>query len=112
MTIQAPPIDLHAMRDSADRASHFLRSLANADRLMLLCQLSQGEQGVGDLEDLTGIRQPSLSQQLGILRREGLITPRKMGKQVFYSIDEPKVMVMIQQLYTLFCVSESTHDRH
>lgn len=103
MTIETAPIDVHAMRNAADQASHFLRSLANADRLMLLCQLSQGELGVSDLEDLTGIRQPSLSQQLGILRREGLIVPRKMGKQVFYSIGEPKVLVMIQQLYELFC---------
>nr|WP_227500292.1 metalloregulator ArsR/SmtB family transcription factor [Marinobacter nanhaiticus] len=91
------------MRNAAAQASHFLRSMANADRLMLLCQLSQGELGVSDLEELTGIRQPSLSQQLGILRREGLIVPRKMGKKVFYSIGEPKVLVMIQQLYELFC---------
>ncbi|WP_111496331.1 ArsR/SmtB family transcription factor [Marinobacter bohaiensis] len=104
-------VDIHAMRNAADRASHFLRSLANADRLMLLCQLSQGEMGVGDLEAVTGIRQPSLSQQLGILRREGLIQPRKLGKQVFYSIAEPKVLVMVQQLYDLFCDNPAEEAR-
>ncbi|MEQ5833589.1 transcriptional regulator [Marinobacter sp. R17] len=102
-----PAIDIHEMRASADRASQFLRSIANADRLMLLCQLSQGELGVSDLEAATGIRQPSLSQQLGILRREGLIAPRKLGKQVFYRIDDPKVLVMVQQLYDLFCTEET-----
>ncbi|WP_165855058.1 ArsR/SmtB family transcription factor [Marinobacter sp. JSM 1782161] len=104
-------VDIHSMRNAADRASHFLRSLANADRLMLLCQLSQGEMGVGDLEAVTGIRQPSLSQQLGILRREGLIQPRKLGKQVFYSIAEPKVLVMVQQLYDLFCDNPAEEAR-
>lgn len=106
MTMPAANIDVHAMRAAAGNASQFLRSLANADRLLILCQLSQGELGVGDMEAITGIRQPSLSQQLGILRREGLIAPRKLGKQVFYSIDEPKVLVMVQQLYELFCHDE------
>ncbi len=101
MSTQA--IDIAQMQDAAGHASSFLRSIANRDRLLLLCQLSQGELSVSELADSTGIQQPSLSQQLGILRREGLIAPRKDGKSVFYQISEPKVLVMLQQLYDLFC---------
>ncbi|MDX1455993.1 MAG: metalloregulator ArsR/SmtB family transcription factor [Marinobacter sp.] len=97
------PIDLNHMQLAAENASQFLRSLANRDRLILLCHLSQGEAGVSALEAQTGIRQPSLSQQLGILRREGLITPRRDGKQVFYRLADPRVQAMLLQLYDMFC---------
>ena len=64
-------ISLEKMRASADTASAMLRSLGNQDRLLLLCQLSQEELCVSELEERLDIRQPSLSQQLGVLRREG-----------------------------------------
>lgn len=99
-------INLTHMQLAAENASQFLRSLANRDRLMLLCQLTQGEACVSDLEAMTGIRQPSLSQQLGILRREGLIAPRKQGKHVFYRLADPNVQAMLTQLYHMFCTPE------
>lgn len=104
-TLTADPtgFDIQQMHRAADEASQFLRSIANQDRLLLLCQLSQGEAAVSELESVTGIRQPSLSQQLGVLRREGLILPRKEGKQVYYRIGEPKVLAMLESLYQLFC---------
>ncbi|OEY67640.1 ArsR/SmtB family transcription factor [Marinobacter sp. X15-166B] len=92
-----------AMLKSAGQASEFLRSLANTDRLMLLCQLSQQELSVSELEARTGIRQPSLSQQLGILRRQALIRSRKEGKHVYYQLADPRVQRMLEQLYELFC---------
>lgn len=98
--------DLQQMHQAAGAASQFLRSIANQDRLLLLCQLSQGEASVGELESFTGIHQPSLSQQLGVLRREGLILPRKEGKQVYYRIGEPRVLAMLESLYQLFCIPE------
>ncbi len=58
-----------------------LKALANEDRLLILCQLTQGERNVGELETMTGVRQPTLSQQLGILRDEGLVATRR-GRQV------------------------------
>ncbi|MEX1226901.1 MAG: metalloregulator ArsR/SmtB family transcription factor [Marinobacter sp.] len=96
-------IDLQLLEQAAAQASSFLRSLANQDRLLLLCQLSQGELSVAELADATGIKQPSLSQQLGVLRRQRLIAPRKDGKSVFYQISEPNVLVILQQLYDMFC---------
>ncbi|MDX1634354.1 MAG: metalloregulator ArsR/SmtB family transcription factor [Marinobacter sp.] len=103
MTKEHVLVDPERMQDSADEASQFLRSVANRDRLLLLCQLTRGELGVSDLESLTGIRQPSLSQQLGVLRRQGLIQPRREGKQVHYRIHDARALALLNKLYELFC---------
>lgn len=103
-------IDLKQMQQSAESASQFLRSLANRDRLMLLCHLTKGEACVSDLEAQSGIHQPSLSQQLGVLRREGLIEPRKQGKRVYYHIASDNVQAMLEQLYTMFCPQEAGNN--
>ncbi|MGL6162579.1 ArsR/SmtB family transcription factor [Microbulbifer sp.] len=96
-------ISLDKMRASAGDASLMLRSLANRDRLLLLCQLSQEELCVGDLEDRLGIYQPSLSQQLGVLRREGLVATRREGKHVYYRVADERVLALLQTLYHLYC---------
>lgn len=96
-------IDINQMRQSAGDAAQMLRSLAHQDRLLLLCQLSQGELCVSELETLLGIQQPNLSQQLGVLRREGLVATRREGKHMFYRIGDPRVLSLLQTLYMLFC---------
>lgn len=98
-----PNISLDKMRVSAGDVSLMLRSLANRDRLLLLCQLSQEELCVGDLEDRLGIYQPSLSQQLGVLRRERLVATRREGKHVYYRVADERVPVLLQTLYQLYC---------
>ena len=96
-------LDLDAMRAAASRASGLLRTLGNPDRLLLLCQLTQGERCVSDLEATTGIRQPTLSQQLGVLREEKLVATRRDGKQIFYRIDSADALAVMQILYQRFC---------
>lgn len=96
-------LDFDKMRESAGQAAAMLRSLANQDRLILLCQLSQEELNVGELEERLGIRQPSLSQQLGILRREGLVATRREGKHVYYQVADQRVLTLLQTLYQLYC---------
>ncbi len=96
-------LDIESMRASALQATSVLRTLANPDRLLLLCQLSQGEKSVGELESLLGIVQPTLSQQLGVLRREEMVNTRRSGKQIYYSVKDPKVLVILNQLYALYC---------
>ena len=98
-----PLLDIEALREATDAATDFLRTLANPDRLMLLCQLSGGERCVSDLETDTGIPQPTLSQQLAVLRREDLVVTRREGKQLYYRIADPKVLTMLVQLQQLFC---------
>lgn len=80
-----------------------LRTIANENRLMLMCQISQGEKSVGELEQILGIRQPTLSQQLGILRNKGLVATRRDGKQIIYSVSDAKAMQVIETLYRLYC---------
>ncbi len=73
MKHSAPAIDPEVLRGAAGKAVGALKLLANEDRLLLLCQLSQGEMCVSDLEQALGIHQPTLSQQLGVLRNEGVV---------------------------------------
>lgn len=96
-------IDIAAMRKAAIEATAFLKSLANQDRLMLLCHLADGEKCVSELEELTDIGQPSLSQQLGVLRSEGIVDTRRDGKYVFYRIADPRVVSMLSTLQDTFC---------
>lgn len=106
MMVSAEALDVVRLRESADAAGQLLKTLANPDRLLLLCQLSQGERNVGELEMLLGILQPTLSQQLAVLRREGLVDTRRDGKQVFYRISSPQALAIINTLYQLFCAEE------
>jgi DNA-binding transcriptional ArsR family regulator len=80
-----------------------MRVMSNPDRLLLLCQLSQGERRVGELEELLDIQQPTLSQQLAVLREESLVTTRRDGKQIYYSIDSRAALDVLNVLYTHFC---------
>ena len=103
MTIGAQKLDMQAMRLAATKAGGLLKALANPDRLLLLCQLSQGEHCVSELEDLLSIQQPTLSQQLGVLREERLVNTRREGKQIFYSIASKEALAVMQVLYQQFC---------
>ena len=96
-------LDIEQLRDNADAAGQLLKALANPDRLLLLCQLSQGERNVSELEELLGIGQPTLSQQLAVLRREALVETRRDGKQIHYRISSPAALAVINTLYQQFC---------
>jgi DNA-binding transcriptional ArsR family regulator len=96
-------IDPQLMRDAAAQATALLRALAHEDRLLLLCELSQGEQSVSELEELMDLHQPSLSQQLGVLRNEGLVNTRRDGKRIYYAIESPAVLRVLKTLYDIYC---------
>jgi DNA-binding transcriptional ArsR family regulator len=97
------PADMSKMRVAASEATAVLRTLANEDRLLLLCQLSQGEMSVSELEEALEIRQPTLSQQLGVLRTENLVQTRRDGKRIYYSIADQKTLSILGMLYELYC---------
>jgi ArsR family transcriptional regulator len=96
-------LDIDVMRAAAEQARGLLKVMSNPDRLLLLCQLTQGEQCVSDLEQALGIQQPTLSQQLGVLRDEKLVSTRREGKQIYYTITSHEAQAVMQVLYTLFC---------
>ncbi|MEE3157448.1 MAG: metalloregulator ArsR/SmtB family transcription factor [Pseudomonadota bacterium] len=102
--------DIQRLRSSADQAHQLLKALANRDRLLLLCQLVDCERNVGELEELLGIVQPTLSQQLAVLRREGLVDTRREGKQVYYSVASREALAILHTLYGLFCAEETPNE--
>jgi len=103
MTPVRSAIDAARMQNAARQATAALHALANENRLLLLCQLSQGEQSVAELEALLDIHQPTLSQQLGVLRAEGLVQTRRDGRRIYYSVADPKILTLLNTLYSLYC---------
>ena len=104
--MQALTFDLEKMKASAALASRLMKVMSNPDRLMLLCQLSLGEKRVGELEEILGIVQPTLSQQLTVLREEELVTTRREGKNIYYQLSSVQALALIQVLYEQFCSTE------
>ena len=73
---------------------------------MILCQLAQGEMRVGEMEEALGIVQPTLSQQLTVLRDEELVSTRREGKNIFYQLSSPQALALMQVLYAQFCSTD------
>lgn len=104
-------IDPMQMRASAAQACSLLKTLGNADRLLLLCQLTQGEFCVSELELILGIQQPTLSQQLSVLREEGMVSTRREGKQIYYTIASKEAAAVMRVLYELFCINATGGEK-
>lgn len=94
---------LAEMQERVGEASEFLKKLGNPQRLLLACSLVGGERSVRELEEMLGIRQPGLSQQLAELREAGLVASRKQGKSVHYRLADPRVARFIATMHELFC---------
>ena len=92
--------------EKADFVAQQLKVLSNPDRLKILCVLKDGEISVQQIEALTQIQQPTLSQQLTVLRQADLVQTRREGKQIFYSIKQVKTLKLMHSLYQLYCQSE------
>lgn len=89
-------------QDALNAASELLRVLSNRHRLNIMCHIAQGELNVGEIEMLTQIHQPTLSQQLTILRSGGLVKTRRDGKQIYYKIASRESLVIIKTLQELY----------
>lgn len=97
------PTAINAMRTAAANATQTLKIMGNEDRLLLLCQMVDGEKCVSDFEELLDIRQPTLSQQLSVLRNAGLVNTRRDGKRIYYSLASAEVQQLLNLLYALYC---------
>ena len=104
MTTTNNKLDIGQMRKAAGTTSTVLRMLSNEDRLLLLCQLTEGEKCVSELEELLDIHQPTLSQQLGVLRNEGIVSTRRERKNIYYRLSDPRVLSLLNTLYGLYCL--------
>jgi DNA-binding transcriptional ArsR family regulator len=96
-------MDMEKMKLSDEQACRLMKVLSNPDRLLLLCQLSQEEKRVGELQETLGIVQPTLSQQLTVLRDEALVTTRRNGKNIYYQIASPQALAIMNVLFDQFC---------
>jgi len=97
--------DLDKLEKSARQAAILLKSMANAHRLKILCQLAEGEKAVGELEGVIGLSQSALSQHLMVLRRDGIVSARRVAQSVFYSLVSKEAQAIVLVLYDLFCRS-------
>jgi DNA-binding transcriptional ArsR family regulator len=95
--------DLAVLRQRARKASNFLKALSNENRLLLLCLISDRERSVTELETILALRQPTVSQQLARLRNDGLVSPRREGKVIYYRIASDEVRRTISLMYDIFC---------
>jgi ArsR family transcriptional regulator len=91
------------LRDNAQTASDFLKAISHEGRLMILCSLANGEKSVTEIEEMLSSRQAAVSQQLSRLRLEGLVTARRDGKQIYYSLTDDRARMIIERVYELFC---------
>ncbi len=100
--------ELDQLMQKARKASDFLKALSHENRLLLLCLLAEKERSVSDLENILSLRQPTVSQQLARLRLDGLVTTRRDGKAIYYSLANNDVRQVISIIYTIFCEPSPT----
>ena len=101
-------MDKNKMSDAADQATNLLKALSGRSRLMILCQLVDGEQTVGELADALEMRQAAVSQQLALLRKDGLVSARREARTMHYSLAGDEARRIIEVLYELFCDNDAS----
>lgn len=94
------------MAAHAEEASQVLKSIANPNRLMILCCLIEEEKTVGTINNEVPLSQSALSQHLARLRAENLVISRKEGQTVHYRIKDPRIIELMANLYALYCAPE------
>ena len=107
------PDDFRELTELHDRASHacdLLKAMANEWRLIILCQLSEGEKTVSELQSVLGLSQSALSQHLAVLRREKIVSARKSAQSVFYSLAGDEATKVMETLHELFCGARANKD--
>lgn len=103
LLVATPAADIGELLAQARQASELLKALSHEARLVVLCQLAEGEKTVTELEQLLGLRQPALSQQLARLRTDGLVGTRRDGRNIYYSLARDEVRDIIIALHKAFC---------
>lgn len=100
-------MNIGIMEAAADRASELLKALANRHRLLIICQLIDGERSVGDLAEFLGLRDSTVSQHLALLRKDGLVSARRDAQTIYYSIASDPAREILTALYRVYCIPPS-----
>lgn len=109
--MDGPTIDPATMQTRAEEAAEFLRSMASPHRLMILCNLLDGELTVGGLAARLGVGQTVASQHLARLRAEGLVATRRDGTSIHYRLASPRAAAFVETIYRLFCAPMAGHRK-
>ena len=103
----ASDMNIESINDQAVKAAELLSVLANANRLMVLCNLLKGEMAVGPLAEAVGMTQSALSQQLAKLRALKLVETRRDGRTIHYRLASPEVARILETIYGIFCAEDA-----
>ena len=110
-TRRREPSPLSELQKSALRAAKLLKAMSNPARLVILCQLADGERSVGDLERAVGLSQSGISQHLAVLRRERVVSYRRVRQTVLYALASRDVVALMATLHSVFCGSGAKAKR-
>lgn len=110
LVLRDAPVEMspETMQARASEVASLLKTLAHPVRLMLACALAEGEFSVAELEQRLDVHQPTLSQQLGVLRDAEIVATRRDAKHIYYSLTEEKAAALVQALYGIFCAPETS----
>lgn len=103
VTLSGAGTRLAELEQNARRAAKLLKAMSNSARLVILCQLASGERSVGELERAVGLSQSGISQHLAVLRREGVVSSRRIRQTVLYSLASRDVVTVMGTLHSVFC---------
>lgn len=104
-------MQIEVMARTAERVSGVMRALSSPKRLLILCQLAEGERSVGELARLLGMKEPAMSQQLALMRRDGLITARRAGQAVWYALAPGEIRELLIFLHDTYCRDDLRESR-
>lgn len=104
-------IDSEVMERAADEASALLKALSNRHRLLIICQLIDGERSVGELAEFLNLRDSTVSQHLALLRKDGLVAARRDAQTIFYSIASAPARDVLKTLYQVYCMPKARSTR-
>jgi DNA-binding transcriptional ArsR family regulator len=106
MTVDTSTLDFSEMQENAGKACGLLKAMANEARLMVLCQLIEGEKSVTDLQEAVGLSQSAMSQHLAVLREQDIVATRREGQSVFYRIANEHATAIMETLHREYCESK------
>ena len=99
-------MNVRKMQIAVQRAASLMKALSSENRLMMLCQLADGEKSVGELAELLALRQAAVSQQLALLRKDGLVAARRDAQTIYYALSGTEAQRVTAVLYELYCAPQ------
>ena len=103
--------DIEELRERSGEVATLLKTLAHRNRLLIACQLMEGEQSVSEIEEKTGVLQPVLSRELARLRRDGLLATRRESRMIHYRLADSRLTALVTALCNAFAPTPKTDRR-